>query len=346
MRKAAALSLALILLLALGCISTVPPAPKKVRVGYLLADLHQVAYMVAKNKTAGNGISFFEKYGIEVEDSIGAPYPHGGAEMDHFAAGDVDIGLLGSSPAIIKHVNANVSTSIIAQVNEEGSALVVSRDIEKFSDLIGKTVAVPSRSAIQFFLLLNLAEKEGVDIGKISIVDVAPKDMRAKLESKEVDAFVAWEPFVSDAVISGAGKVLATSRDIWPNHPCCVVVVDKKFAAQNPDAVANFLRAHIEATSYIDKALKNPDSEEYKLLIAIAMQFTGREEQVVKEAFKLIKFKSDIDEKLRGSIAEYTEKLIQFKIISEEKLKEMGYVNSTDLAERYIDAAYLAKAKQ
>jgi NitT/TauT family transport system substrate-binding protein len=341
-----ALSIALILLLFLGCISTAPPAPKKVRVGYLLADLHQVAYMVAKNKTAGGGISFFEKYGIEVEDARGTPYPHGGAEMDHFAAGDIDIGLLGSSPAIIKHINANIDAAIIAQVNEEGSALVVSKDIERFSDLTGKTIAVPSKSAIQFFLVLNLAEKEGVDIGKLSIVDVAPKDMRAKLEAREVDAFIAWEPFVSDAIISGTGKILATSRDIWPNHPCCIVLVDKKFAAQNPDAVVNFLKAHIEATNYINEALKNPNSNEYKLLIAIAMHFTGREEQVVKEAFKLINFKSDIDEKFKSSIAEYTNKLIQFKIISEEKLMERGYLNSTDLALRYIDAAYLARAKQ
>jgi NitT/TauT family transport system substrate-binding protein len=341
-----ALSIALILLLFLGCISTAPPPPKKVRVGYLLADLHQVAYMVAKNKTAGGGISFFEKYGIEVEDARGTPYPHGGAEMDHFAAGDIDIGLLGSSPAIIKHINANIDAAIIAQVNEEGSALVVSKDIERFSDLTGKTIAVPSKSAIQFFLVLNLAEKEGVDIGKLSIVDVAPKDMRAKLEAREVDAFIAWEPFVSDAIISGTGKILATSRDIWPNHPCCIVLVDKKFVAQNPDAVVNFLKAHIEATNYINEALKNPNSNEYKLLIAIAMHFTGREEQVVKEAFKLINFKSDIDEKFKSSIAEYTNKLIQFKIISEEKLMERGYLNSTDLALRYIDAAYLARAKQ
>ncbi|MEM2924986.1 MAG: ABC transporter substrate-binding protein [Methanocellales archaeon] len=349
LKKILSISIALLLLLSLvllGCISTVPPAPKKVRVGYLLADLHQLAYMIAKNKTVGGGISFFEKYGIEVEDAIGAPYPHGGAEMDHFAAGDVDIGLLGSPPAIIKHVNANVDTVIIAQANEEGSALVVSRDIERFSDLTGKTIAVPSRSAIQFFLLLTLAEKEGVEIGKISIVDLAPKDMRAKLEAKEIDGFIAWEPFVSDAVISGTGKVLATSRDIWPNHPCCVVAVDKKFAVQNPDAVIGFLKAHVEATNYINKALKNPYSEEYKILIAIAMQFTGREEQVIKEAFKLINFKSDIDEKFKSSIVEYTEKLIQFKIISEEKLRERGYVNSTDLAEKYIDTSYLARAKQ
>ncbi|MEM2934023.1 MAG: ABC transporter substrate-binding protein [Methanocellales archaeon] len=345
MKKALALSIAL-LLLSLGCISTVPPAPKKVRVGYLLADLHEVAYMVAKNKTVGGGISFFEKYGIEVEDAKGTPYPHGGAEMDHFAAGDVDIGLLGSPPAIIKHINANVDTVIIAQANEEGSALVVSRDIERFSDLIGKTIAVPSRSAIQFFLLLTLAEKEGVDIGKIAIVDVAPKDMRAKLEAGEINGFVAWEPFVSDAVISGTGKILASSRDIWPSHPCCVVAVDRKFAAQNPEAVVNFLRAHVEATNYINKALRNPDSEEYKLLIAISMQFTGREEQVVKEAFKLINFKSDIDEQFKSSIAEYTDKLIQYNIISQEKLRERGYANSTDLAERYLDAAYLAKAKE
>ena len=346
MKKIYALSIVLILALSLfmGCTGT--QETKKVRVGYLLADLHEVAYMVAKNKTVGNGVSLYEKYGVEVEDAVGAPYAAGGAEMDHFASGDVDIGLLGSSPAIVKHVNAGVNTTIIAQANEIGSALVVSKDINKFSDLTGKTVAVPSFSAIQYFLLLNLAEKEGVKIGNITVIEVAPKDMRTKLEAKEVSGFVAWEPFVSDSVISGSGKILATSNDIWPNHPCCVVAVDKKFAAQNSSAVVSFLKAHVEATNWMNNALKNPDSKEYKLLIAIAMQFTGRDEGVVKEAFKLINFKSDIDPKFRSSMADYTDKLVQFKIITEDKLRERGYANGTDLANKYVDATFLTKAKQ
>ncbi len=349
MKKIYALSIVMILAVSLflGCTGT-PPAttPKKVRVGYLLGDLHEVAYMVAKNKTVGNGVSLFEKYGLEVEDAIGAPYAAGGAEMDHFAAGDVDIGLLGSSPAIIKHVNAGVNTTIVAQANEIGSALIVSKDLNKFTDLIGKSVAVPSFSAIQYFLLLNLAEKEGVNIGNITVIEVAPKDMRAKLEAKEISGFVAWEPFVSDAVIAGSGKILATSNEIWPHHPCCVVAVDRKFAAQNSSAVVNFLKAHVEATNWMNSALKNPDSKEYKLLIAISMQFTGRDEQVVKEAFKLINFKSEIDGQFRNSMTQYTDKLIQYKIISQEKLAERRYANATELSEKYVDSSYLNLAKQ
>lgn len=312
----------------------------KVRVGYLADDMMQVAYAVAQNKTIGNGTSLYEKYGLQVEDALGAPYPNGGVEMDHFAAGDVDIGMLGVAPAIIKHINAGVNTTIIAQVNEGGAALVVGSDINNFSDLEGKTVAVPSRSSIQYFMLLMLAEKNSVEMSKITTIDLAPKDMRAKLESGNIAGFIAWEPFISEAVMSGAGKVLATSSDVWRGMPDCVVAVDREFASKNPELVKNFLRAHVEATSWINNALLHQDSEEYKLLAAITVKFTGRNESIVKEAFKLISYKAEIDQAFKESIASYTEKLIKQNIVSSAKLKERGYANTSDFVGKYIAPRY------
>jgi len=316
------------------------PAPEKVRVGYLVADLHHIAYIVAQDKEAGGGTSFYQKYGLVVEDALGAPYANGGVEMDHFAAGDVDLGMLGAPPAITKHLNAGVNTVIVGQVNEIGSALVVAPDVNQFSDLIGKTVATPGHSTIQFFLLLNYAQQQGVDISQINVVDVPPKDMRAKLEAGDLSAFIAWEPFASDAVLAGAGKILATSQDIWPNHLDCVVVADRQFAQTHPEVVERFLRAHRDSTAWVLSALARPNSQEYQHLVDLAVQFTGRDPAVVRQAFNLIHYKTEMDAGFSQSLMDYTSKLIEFRIIPADRLAERGYNSMQDFAAKYVDVSY------
>jgi len=331
-----------------GVLSPRPEVVKPVvRVGYLMSDLHHLAYFVAKNQAAGGGRSFFEEYGVNVTDAAAGGYTQGGAEMDAFAGGQVDIGYLGSPPAITKHLNAGVNTSIIAQVNEIGSGLVVAEDINRFSELKGKTVAVPSRSSIQYFLLLKLAELEGVEIKDITVIEVTPlTNMKIKMERGEISGFVAWEPFVSEAVISGVGKLLASSNDIWPHHVCCVLVVSNSFAADHRDLVVKFLRAHMKATDWINNAKSKPNSTEYGLLIDIAVRFTGRSTEVVENALNFIDYKFEIDQTFISSFKAFTEKLIQYKIVPLEKLNQRGYGDIDSFVSKYVNKTFLEEAER
>jgi len=139
-----------------------------VRIGFLKADIHQLAQWVAQNKTVGGGEkSLFEKYGVLVENasSVGG-YSSGPEEMDKFAAGDVDIGYLGCAPAIQKHLNAQVHTVIVAQANSEGSAIIVKADagMSSMDDLQNKTIAVPATGSIQYVLLKAAVEEAGLEL--------------------------------------------------------------------------------------------------------------------------------------------------------------------------------------
>lgn len=314
-----------------------PAAPSnKVRAGYIATDLHHIPHIVARDQTAGGGQSLYEKDGVSVEDAVGAPYADGGVVMDHIAAGDVDIALLGLPPSIIKTLNAGVDTTVLAQVNEIGSSLVVSKTINRFSDLAGKTVATPSHSSIQFFLLLTLAEKEGVDPSTMTIIDMPVKDMQARLGKGDIAGFVAWQPFPAQAVYDGAGKILANSEDIWPNHPDCVVVANRKFAREHPDAVKGFLRAHATAIQWVNDAKTKPDSREYQLLVDLGMKFTGRNADVVKEGLKGINYKVATDAGFRDGVTQFTNKLIQFKIVPSERLQERGYKTAADFTAAFV----------
>ncbi|WP_202318825.1 ABC transporter substrate-binding protein [Archaeoglobus neptunius] len=117
--------------------------------------------------------------------------------------------------------------------------------------------------------------------GKIKVVTMSPRDMVEQLKLGQIDAFVAWEPFVSEAVIHGYGKIIATSKDIWPNHPCCVVA-----AAKNTDrkVLIALVWAHVKATRFINS------EENREKVLEYASQFTGKSKEVVEEAMKRIKF--------------------------------------------------------
>lgn len=132
-----------------------------VNLGYLAGDLHQFARVVAMNATVFGDKSLYEKYGVNVVPSNPAGYLNGGAVMDAFAAGTVDVGYLGAPPTILKRINAGTNVKIVALANSEGSAILGVDGINSFDDFEGKTIGTPGPSSIQHLLLLSYAKEQG-----------------------------------------------------------------------------------------------------------------------------------------------------------------------------------------
>ena len=76
--------------------------------------------------------------------------------------------------------------------------------------------------------------KGNIALNSVNTIIIKPPEMIPALNTKQIDAFVAWEPYPAKAVTAGVGEVLAYSSDLWPKHPCCVVVVDTQFMDKNP----------------------------------------------------------------------------------------------------------------
>ncbi len=189
-------------------------------------------------------------------------------------------------------------------------------------------------------------EQNSLSINDLAnIVEVAPSLMKLKMQSDTIDCFIAWEPFPTDSVISGVGKVLATSSDIWPRHLDCVIVADKTFADKYPNVVVNFLKAHIEATNWVNDAKSDKDSQSYELLVQIGVDFTQRTAAVVEEALSHIDYKFSIDLAFLSTFTTFTDKLIQYKIVTSGTLQNRGYSDIYDFVEMYIDESYLSQAQ-
>ena len=121
--------------------------------------------------------------------------------------------------------------------------------LDRVPSLEGKTIGVPVGTAADFMLsrFLNL---NGINKGKISIVDVqAPRAVEALLEGK-IDAVVTWEPNVMK-LQSRLGDDIIT----WPvqsGQPMyCVLLTSDRWARDHHDLLGRFLASLIKAEDYL-----------------------------------------------------------------------------------------------
>ncbi|RTL47851.1 MAG: aliphatic sulfonate ABC transporter substrate-binding protein [Bradyrhizobiaceae bacterium] len=112
-------------------------------------------------------------------------------------------------------VFAQAAGAQLAYVAEESAsptaqAILVAADspIKTVADLKGKKVAV-TKGAGSHFLLLNALAKAGLTFRDITPAYLTPADGRAAFVSGNVDAWVAWDPFLTSARKQSNARILA-----------------------------------------------------------------------------------------------------------------------------------------
>jgi len=252
-----------------------------IRVGYLQNDLHHLPLFVALEK------GFFEEVGLKID--VSGIFKAGPEEMSAFAAGELDLGYVGQAPATAAYLNRVADIKFISQSNLEGSAIVVrtGSKIMSAADLAGRTIAIPGHATMQDFLLRKFLKKSGVSFDDIKIIILKPPEMIQALKQKNIDAFIAWEPYPSQAVADGICRALISSTDIWENHPCCVVIADEQFLKNDPDKFLRIKEAHKNACIFI----KN----NHKAAVDIGVKYTGMDVLIVEKAVSSIKYDPVID---------------------------------------------------
>lgn len=130
----------------------------EIDVGYLEYDLHQLAYFVAADR------GWFGDLGLSVDTT---EFPNGAELMRNgFADDDIDVGYLGTTPAVIHRINTpGCEIGIFAGVNEEGSAVVAKEGIEEvgdFGELDEAVYATPGEGTMQEFMSLRVFDEEGL----------------------------------------------------------------------------------------------------------------------------------------------------------------------------------------
>ncbi len=146
--------------------------------------------------------------------------------------------------AIVLH-QQGVGIKIVYIGNRHESTLVYRSDLEvkDFSDLAGRSIAVPMRFSGHNIAARRLGAKFGITGPRLNIVEMNPPDMASALATGALDAYFVGEPFAAQTTRTGESKVLHYVRDIWPGFMCNLMIVKDDFIERHGDRVRTLVQA-------------------------------------------------------------------------------------------------------
>jgi ABC-type nitrate/sulfonate/bicarbonate transport system substrate-binding protein len=196
---------------------------------------------------------FYNKYGIKAELTQLAGGPDVG---DATMAGEADIGSSGSATMMPRIVRGSLLVLGTMATSPDALKMAALTDIKSLDGLKGKKVGTVGGSTTDYLWVL-LARKLNIPESSFDVISMPPPELVPSLDRRDIEAYFVWEPWASRAIeVSGKDKVqiLANSGDVGYLLNF-IVVANKKFAADKPDATVRVLAALRDA---IDFQNRNP----------------------------------------------------------------------------------------
>jgi NitT/TauT family transport system substrate-binding protein len=219
----------------------------ELRIGYQ-PSTHHIAYMTAAEK--GWWQQNLDEYGVQSISEF--EFPSGPPEMQAMLAGDLDIAYVGATPPITA-IGSGLEAAIIANVNIQGSHLVLSDKIEYtgIESLNNLKIATFPPGSIQDTILKKWLTTNGVHTETdLEIISMGPGDAVTAMAAKAVDASFLPHPYPAIIETEGYGKMILGSGSMWPHHSCCCIVAKRDLIRDYPEIVKQVILTHIQATEY------------------------------------------------------------------------------------------------
>lgn len=189
--------------------------------------------------------------------------------------GSVQFLATAQDPNIKMYANGADSRYVLCMDLSNGAdGLVATADIQSLDDLAGKSVALDKSASSYYFFLTALEQDSSLTEDDINVLDMGDTtEAGLAFMSGNVDAAIMWEPELSEALdeVEGA-HALITSAD-YPGTIMDSLVVNTKYAAENPEVVKAVEEAWYKA---IDFMRENP-SEAYELMATGFEEVSGED---------------------------------------------------------------------
>jgi NitT/TauT family transport system substrate-binding protein len=195
-------------------------------------------------------------------------------------AGRIQAGYM-LAPLVMDLADKGIPLKIVSLGHRSGAVIMVRTDspYQKFRQLAGKRIAVPSRFAVDFLFLRRMLAQENMSIADVQIVEMAPPDMPAALYANAVEAYCTGEPFGAAAQSAGYARPLRMTRDEWPKYICCVLTVRGELIEQNPALVQDLVNQVLGAGSWLDQG---PQNREKAVQIAAGPDYFNQDPKILR----------------------------------------------------------------
>ena len=227
----------------ISCARRVSPQAQAIRIGVPALEQNALLYIAADH-------GLFAPQGLDVTID---DFDTGPASIAAMISGTVDVAETAEYPLVVSTMAGRPLRILVENDRFENGYLVVRRDrgISKIADLRGKRIGVTLGAIPEFYLgrFLTLNGLRGEDV---MVVNVRPTDFLRSISEGQVDALVAWQPFVSQMTTAEPGTLTA-----WPvqsNQAAYgILVTTEVWLARSADAARRFLKVLATAEDVLDR---------------------------------------------------------------------------------------------
>ncbi|MEI7026490.1 ABC transporter substrate-binding protein [Paenibacillus sp. y28] len=309
--------------------------PVTVKLGIFKNVTHAPGYVALEN-------GYFQKlFGEHVKIEVTA-FDNGSDFSTAIATEQIDIGFVGPGPSTNQFIKSK-NFRVISGSNNGGAVLVAGKDsgINSVKDLVGKTVAIPTKGSTNEISLRLLLQQEGLkvttDKSGVQIVARAPADTLTTMRTKEIDATLIPEPWATQMEQEGIAKVIVPWDKVPPNngdYPLVILVAGDKFLKEHRDLAKKAIEANLQGIEFIQQ---NPDKA-YELVNHQLKSLSGKgmEINLIKAALTHLKLTSEVS---KSAIEDMAKVSIDAGYIKDLKKEEL------DLS-KFIDLSLLEEVKK
>src|SRR5690625_3253172 len=245
----------------------------------------------------------FEEHGLDVDLTLAQG---GAAIIPAVMSGDFDFGFSNITSMVIAR-SQGLELQVVApgpqttgEVGDDFSSLLVPEDsdVESIADLEGQSVAVNTLNNINDTVLKEGLRQAGGDRDAMDLVDVAFPDMGGQLESGNVDAIMAVEPFATLAKEAGGREIYSPYAEPIEDLMIAGYFSNTDKIENEPELVDSFVSAMKESQQYAED---NPEAAR-----EILSEYTEIEPEVA-EQLNMPRFPQEINRESTQRIIELSE---------------------------------------
>ena len=240
------------------------PEKTEVRVGFIpLTDCAPVAIASA--------LGFDRKYGIRIVPSRQTSWA---AVRDRLVTGDLDAAhvLYGLVYGVELGIGGTRhDMAVLMTLNANGQGISAARPFAAAGAVDGPSLARLVRRGDRRYVFAQtfptgthamwlyywLAAHGVHPLADVRMLVVPPPQMVPGARAGRVDAFCVGEPWNHYGVVDGTSVHLASSQEVWPDHPEKVLGATRDFVERHPNTARALVMALLEACRWIDASAAN-----------------------------------------------------------------------------------------
>jgi len=279
-----------------------------IKIGVPPLEQNALLYVAENQKFfQGNGLT------VAIRD-----YDSGVTAINGMLKGEVDIAEAAEFP-FVRAIFQKEKICIVASNDKfENDYIVARRDrgITKISDLKGKRIGVALKTINEFYLGRFLA-LNGMDIRDVALVDLAPAQYLKAIAGGEIDAIIAWQPYIDR--IQKELKGVA----VWPAQSSQaaygVLVCSSEWVKQHNDKVKRFLKSLRDAEEYL---VRHPDEAK-----AIVRKRLNYDDSYIASVWPQHQFTLSLDQTLIVAMKDEAQWMINSNLTSDKTIPDfMNYI--------------------